>query len=188
MKWMVGATIGVVLATSVGMAWSQARHRGKVSHCRNNLLWLGELGREALREASLNPDLPDYEELKNARGRAFWQVVWRIKLARKPRELSPFACPFKRETKLSATESLKLDDIDYRGPAFNIFDAGSEFVPVAADRFDNHDAVTVLFIKSEVKTKRTREEDIRYFEFVTSVETVSRSDPRWSLIESKTSD
>lgn len=175
----------------MAFAWTGARHRGQLSHCRNNLQWLGELAKQALTEASLNPELPDFEELKKARGREFWRVVWKIKLSKKPRELSPFACPFVHENvPLSGTEDLAIDHIDYRGPAYDPFECTTEFMPLGADRQNNHDAdeMMVVFIRAETKKRRGRGDETPYLEFQHTVERVSRTDPRWADILNRTKD
>jgi len=175
----------------MGFAWSSARHRGQLSHCRNNLQWLGELAKQTLTEASLNPDLTDFEELKNARGRDFWRVVWKIKLSKKPREISPFACPLVHENvALSGSEELKVDQIDYRGPAYNPFDTTKDYVALGADRIENHGGkeMTVVFIRADAKKRRGRGDDTPYLDFTHSVETIRATDPRWQHVLDKTKD
>jgi hypothetical protein len=191
LRWGMGISVIFVLGVAMAFAWTGARHRGQLSHCRNNLQWLGELAKQTLTEASLNPDLSDFEELKNARGRAFWQVVWKIKLSKKPRELSPFACPFIHENiPLSGTEELKLDQIDYRGPAFNPFDSTKEFVALGADRIDNHGGkeLMVVFIRAEPKKRRGRGDDTEYLEFQHRVELIRETDSRWGEVMNLTKD
>jgi hypothetical protein len=179
-----------VLALAMGLAWANSRHRGRLSHCRNNLQWLGELAKHSLTEASLNPDLPDFDALKKSRGRAFWMAVWRIKLSKKPREISPFACPFVHPSaSLSGSEDLAGDAIDYRGPAHDPFETGEDFTPIGADRSENHgDTLTVLYIRAVVKKRRGRGDDTEYKEFEHKVELIRKGDPRWDHALSRTSD
>jgi hypothetical protein len=181
MKWILTSGVAGALTIAMALAWSSSRHRGQVWHCRNNLLWLGELAKDALREAKLNPDRPELDQLVQARGREFWQAVWRVKLWKKRRELSPFACPFVRpQVELSDKPDLPLEAIDYRGPSTDPYQA-SEFTPLGCDRPDSHGGgeMNVVYIKVRLTTRRGRGEEEQDIEAEIKVESVRRGDPRW---------
>ncbi|MBI2932355.1 MAG: hypothetical protein HYY16_11955 [Planctomycetes bacterium] len=138
------AAIGVLAAILVVLAVG-ARLKGKLSHCRNNMRYLGVLARKELMSA---PDQPPEE-----RGRAFWQWV-REQQYHNPRDqtwvlkgaLNPFGCPVRGRapldlTSLSRQEYAKImsdpSTIDYRGPK-SLPDPLEGNVMLGADREGNH--------------------------------------------------
>jgi hypothetical protein len=126
----------------------QARYRGKLTHCRNNLLFLGVSAYTYMSSG----DIPQ------GRGRGFWQDL-REEFERGPdgsyilRNPDPYICPVLGKT---VTDYSDPGAIDYRGPSRNPAQY-SRWDPFGADRKGNHgegwDRCHVLFVDLHAMTK-----------------------------------
>lgn len=132
--WKLLLSVGILIAAVAILVvlWSSARHRGRLSHCRNNLRLLGQL--TVLNWQDLDPERT---------GRDFWQAVReaRYKTTRgewlRYPEHDPALCPVYGRT-VSDRDDPKA--IDYRGPK-EVRDELRETPktePIGADRPGNH--------------------------------------------------
>ncbi len=164
-KLSAGAGVLVVLAAVLLVLVVNARHRGRLSYCRNNLRCLGMLAHSNLMSA---PDDPPEE-----RGRAFWQWIrertcysrptkrWSLKWA----GLNPFGCPVRGAAHLDLStlpgpeyERVMSDPatIDYRGPAQLATPVQGRLV-LGADREGNHPrGGHVLFVDLSVTARQEK--------------------------------
>ena len=132
--WKVMVGVGIIVASVAVLIvlWSSALHRGRLSHCRNNLRYLGQL------------TVQNWQDLDPERtGRDFWQAVReaRYKTTRgewlKYPEHDPVLCPVFGQTVSNRDDPAA---IDYAGPS-NLPDELKELPhtePVGADRPGNH--------------------------------------------------
>ncbi len=143
---LAGAAVALAAAAALLLSlYAGARHRARLSHCRNNLRHIGSV-------AARNWSLLD----PGRTGRGFWQSVRELEYrtvkgdwkAMKP---DPFVCPVHGKT-----ASLPADQgaIDYRGPRTVAEDwrTLAKTEPVGADRPGNHPSGGhVLFLDGSVK-------------------------------------
>lgn len=139
-KLGVGAALVVALASVLIVLAVNARHRGKLTHCRNNLQRLGMM---AYQELQTSVDPPE------ERGRALWQRIREQKYYSVPQRkwvaytrLNPFGCPVRGRAPLDLTALApaefsafmsSAETIDYRGPK-----SLDGKVILGADREANH--------------------------------------------------
>jgi len=57
------------------VAFAGARTAGRMTHCRNNLKYLGERAVEVIREAHLNEGSEEADQVASARGKEFWRLL-----------------------------------------------------------------------------------------------------------------
>jgi hypothetical protein len=145
LKLGAAALAAVVLGALLVVLVVNARQKGRLSHCRNNLRRLGTI----IHKERLNL----VEEPPEGRGRAFWQEFRESeyynagrKEWRKKGELNPFGCPVRGVAPASFLEMSDADfarhmtdptTIDYRGPkAWPTSPSGP--LLLASDRDGNH--------------------------------------------------
>ena len=133
-SWKLLLSVGVIIAAIALLIvlWSSARHRGRLSHCRNNLRLLGQL--TVLNWQDLDPERT---------GRDFWQAVrearymtTRGEWLRYP-DHDPVLCPVYGRT---VTNRQDPQAIDYLGPKEvreELRDT-PKTEPMGADRPGNH--------------------------------------------------
>ncbi len=159
------AAAAMLAAGAVFLAlYVNARHRARVSHCRNNLRHLGGV-------AARNAPLLD----PSRSGRAFWQGVRELEYRTvrgewRPMNPDPFVCPV-----LGTTVSRPEDpaSIDYRGPVKvrERFEETLKDEPAGADRPGNHpDGGHVLYLDLSVR------------EVPAEVRAAGASDPAWAEV------
>ena len=177
---VTGAT--VVAASFLLVAFHGARVRGRTTHCRNNLRYLGERTIELLREERLNEESPG---AARGVGQAFWRRLAEVKLKGKKLDVSPFACPF------VAGDLVPFDGgpsfvVTYRGPGKDPLANEGEFA-LGADGENDHEGrpIHVLVVKLEAARKRGQEGEltgqIRIVE-------ATPGDPAWAAAQAGTAD
>lgn len=154
-KTLFGGLVFFGLTSVMLVAYHGARVRGRMTHCRNNLRYLGERGIELLRESWLGS--PEAGQVRQGGGRRFWKLVRDVKLRGKKLDLSPFACPFVMGDRTPLEEGpLPLEAITYRGPAADPFShSGAEF-PLGADRPEDHHGRPIHVLLVKLKQEHSR--------------------------------
>lgn len=157
-KLIAGGAAVLALGAVLLVLVVDARYRGQVSYCRNNLRRLGTLAHKELAAAFEPP--PE-------RGRAFWQRIRELAYYNDRRKewmrvgaLNPFGCPVRGKAPLNLMELpdeeyvRAMSDpstIDYRGPK-DLGDSAQGPRLLGADRIDNHPSGGhVLFVDLSVR-------------------------------------
>ncbi len=153
-----------------------------MTHCRNNLRYLGERTIELLREERLNEESPG---ATRGVGKAFWRRLAGVKLRGKKLDVSPFACPFVAGD-LVPFEGGSEIVVTYRGPKTDPLANEGEFA-LGADGENDHGgrAIHVLVVKLEAARKRGQEGELTG---QIRVAEASPGDPVWEAAAKQTMD
>lgn len=166
----------VAMASFLVVTISGARHRAKLTHCRNNLRKLGEDAAYLMEkdETMIRLRLRQWAGAEvEPRGRNFWQavrlVVYRQKLSNggegyKYVGVDMFDCPLNG---LQPTNWDSIETIDYRGPAepllpMHVANGEVKDRVVGSDRPGNHaSGGYVLFLSMEIRDGYEELTDLR---------------------------
>ena len=128
----IGVFVGIIvsLIAIVSLLAFDARRRGKISYCQNNLRNLGNLAYYYIIDAKR-----DNAKIQK-RGSEFWREgdfygEWK---KQKVKDLDIFICPLTDKYSADAKEPIS---IDYRGPQLDPFEYKKN-EPIGADKVNNH--------------------------------------------------